>query len=662
MTELLQQLLDWISLHPVWAGIVIFIVAMSESLAVIGILVPGAALMIGFGALISAGQLHFWPTCGWAIAGAIAGDGASFLLGHHYREQLTQFWPFNKHPQSLERGITFFHRYGGKSVAIGRFVGPTRAIIPMVAGMMGMPPGRFIIANVISALAWAPLYLLPGMVLGASLGLASEVAVRLVILLLLLVVLTWLLIWSIKHLFLLLHPHASTWVQAAFKWSLGHPKLKEIAAALADPQHPEAKGLAILATLLIVATGFSALTLTTALTSNGLGIDQTILQGIQSLRTPWADHLMIHFTRLADTPVIATLALGVLIFLVWQQHRRTIGYWLAAVGFGFLTSIILKYSIQLPRPDIGISGLSPYSFPSSHTLRATVIFGFLSVMIARAITPLHRWLPYSLAALLILLVALSRLYLGVHWFSDVIASLSLGLVWITLLGIAYHRHTAIITHWRSLTLCSITLLIITVSLQTWNSHDSDAALYTPTYKKHFIDTSEWWNQGWQKQPAFRHDIRSKHNHPLYLQYAGTLEGLKTTLIQKDWEPIQSLDWHDLLKLLSPSLPLEALPVFPQVHDGRHESLALIKSISKDKRLVLRLWKSNTVLMPSQTKLWVGNVTYQQSAHTLTLLNYAETSPDFNAPIEILRADITTLPYKVATPYLLLMEKKPSVIN
>jgi len=661
MTELLQQLLDWISLHPLWAGIVIFLVAMGESLAVIGMLIPGAAMMISFGTLISTGTLGFWSTCGWAVAGAIAGDGLSFLLGHHYREQLTRLWPFNKHPQSLERGITFFQRYGGKSVVIGRFVGPTRAIIPMVAGMMGMPANRFIFANIISALVWAPLYLLPGMVLGASLGLASEVAVRLVILLLLLVVLIWLLIWGIKRLFLFLHPRATNWVQAALRWSQQHPKLKGLATALADPQHPEARGLAILATLLVFSTGLSALILTAALTQHGLGIDQALLQATQSLRTPWADQLMIHLTRLADAPVMATLALGLLAFLLWQRQWHTAGYWLAAVGFGFLASLILKYSLQLPRPDIGLSGLGPYGFPSGHTLRATVIFGFLSVVIARAITPLHRWLPYGLAALLVLLVALSRLYLGAHWFSDVMASLSLGLAWVTLLGIAYHRHTAVVTHWRSLTLCSITLLALTTGLQAWNNHEADIALYTPAHKKQLIHTSEWWSQEWQKQPAFRHDIRGRHNHPLYLQYAGTLEWLKIKLMEKGWRQADELQWDDILKLLSPSLPLQALPVLPQVHDGRHESLAMIKPIPDDGRLVLRLWSSNTVLMPGQKSLWVGSVTRQQQADALALLHYAKTSADFDTPMEILRADTTDLPHKAADPSLLLMEE-PSKTN
>ena len=124
MTEYLHQLLEWVSLHPVWAGIAVFLVAMSESLAIVGVLVPGVVLMFGFGAMISVGTLAFWPTFAWAVAGAIAGDGLSFFLGRHFQERLTSLWPFNKHPKSLERGITFFQRYGGKSVALGRFFGP----------------------------------------------------------------------------------------------------------------------------------------------------------------------------------------------------------------------------------------------------------------------------------------------------------------------------------------------------------------------------------------------------------------------------------------------------------------------------------------------------------------------------------------------------------
>ncbi len=243
MTELLQQILAWVSLHPGWSYSVIFLVAMAESLAIVGLIVPGVVIMFGIGALIASGAIAFWPAMGWAVVGAVAGDGLSFWLGRHYQERLSAIWPFTRYPESIHQGKRFFEKYGGKSVALGRFFGPIRAVIPLVAGMMGMTPLRFLFANVLSALAWAPLYLLPGMVFGASMELASEVAMRLVILLLILLFVLWLAYHVTRGLFRRLHPHTSQWVQGLLNWGKAHPMMGEIANALADPHHPETRGL-----------------------------------------------------------------------------------------------------------------------------------------------------------------------------------------------------------------------------------------------------------------------------------------------------------------------------------------------------------------------------------------------------------------------------------
>jgi undecaprenyl-diphosphatase len=204
MSELFGPLLTWIGENPFWAGIAVFAVAFSESVAVFGLLVPGVVAMFGFGALIATGTLEFLPVFWWAVAGAVAGDGLSFWLGHHYQEGLSRLWPFSRYPETLHRGIGFFEKYGGKSVAIGRFFGPVRAIIPLVAGMLGMSPWRFFIANLSSALVWAPIYLLPGIVFGASLELASEIAFRLVVLMLMVLVLGWGLFKLVHTLFRLI--------------------------------------------------------------------------------------------------------------------------------------------------------------------------------------------------------------------------------------------------------------------------------------------------------------------------------------------------------------------------------------------------------------------------------------------------------------------------
>ncbi len=420
-----------------WSGAVIFLVAMTESLAVVGLLVPGVVIMFGIGALIAAGAINFWSAMAWAVAGAVAGDGLSFWLGRHYQQQLTTLWPFSRHPKSLQQGIVFFNRYGGKSVAIGRFFGPVRAIIPLVAGMMGMTPGRFVAANILSALVWAPAYLLPGMVFGASLELASEVALRLVILILLLALLIWLGLLLSKWIFRLLQPHTSAWVAATLRWSRLHPKSSEIASALSDPNHPEARGLSIFAFLLLAATGAFVLLFTTVIEGSHIeAVNQGVLQVLQSIRTPWSDHLMIYLTRLADSWVTLSLIIAVLLFLIWRGHRRTVLYWLAAVIFSLVAGPLLKMGLQIPRPEVVTLAPDSYAFPSGHTLKAVVIYGFLAVIVARPLSLRWRWLPYGLAVLVTVAVALSRLYLGVHWLSDVLGSIALGLAWVAALAMA----------------------------------------------------------------------------------------------------------------------------------------------------------------------------------------------------------------------------------
>jgi membrane protein DedA with SNARE-associated domain len=157
-----QGVQEWIIDNPNWAGMAVFTISMCESLAVIGLFIPGIIAMSIIGGLVSADILAIVPTLLWAIGGAIAGDGISYYIGHHFRDHLPLYWPFRRFPQWLERGKSFFIAHGSKSIVIGRFVGPVRPFIPVVAGMMGMKPRTFLMANIFSAIIWAPIYMLPG--------------------------------------------------------------------------------------------------------------------------------------------------------------------------------------------------------------------------------------------------------------------------------------------------------------------------------------------------------------------------------------------------------------------------------------------------------------------------------------------------------------------
>ena len=194
----LQPLLDWIQNHPGLAGLAVFAIAALESLAVVGIFVPGVVFMLGIGALVGLGVLDLTATVLWTAAGAVVGDGLSYWLGRHFDKRLRSIWPFTKHPELIPRGERFFHKHGGKSVLFGRFIGPIRPIIPAIAGIMHMNPYHFYFVNVLSAIAWAPVVLLPGVVFGSSLHLAMEVAVRLVVIIILMLAIAWMVVVGLR--------------------------------------------------------------------------------------------------------------------------------------------------------------------------------------------------------------------------------------------------------------------------------------------------------------------------------------------------------------------------------------------------------------------------------------------------------------------------------
>ena len=142
MESHLQSLIAYFSAHPHIALGAVFAAALLEALAVIGTVIPGSSIVFAGGVLIGLGALDPWLTAALAVAGAILGDGISYSLGRHYHEQIRSVWPMKRYPRLFDRGQAYFEKNGGKSVFLGRFLGPVRAIVPVVAGMSNMPPAK----------------------------------------------------------------------------------------------------------------------------------------------------------------------------------------------------------------------------------------------------------------------------------------------------------------------------------------------------------------------------------------------------------------------------------------------------------------------------------------------------------------------------------------
>jgi len=159
---LTHAVLGWMQQHQAWAPPVVFVLAFGESLALISLLLPATVILIAASGLIGAAGLPFWPIWAAAVAGAAIGDAVSYWLAYHFQESIGRMWPLSRHPDLLPRGHEFFRRWGAGSVFLGRFFGPLRAVVPLVAGICGMSQIPFQIANIASALVWATGILAPG--------------------------------------------------------------------------------------------------------------------------------------------------------------------------------------------------------------------------------------------------------------------------------------------------------------------------------------------------------------------------------------------------------------------------------------------------------------------------------------------------------------------
>jgi undecaprenyl-diphosphatase len=633
--------MEWVQAHPNWAGLVVLVVSALESFLVVGLFVPGTVVMFGIGAMVAAGSMELISTLIWAAVGAVIGDGTSYFIGRYYHQRLRVMWPFRKYPAMISRGVDFFHQHGGKSIVMARFVGPVRPLVPAVAGMLDMPAGRFFLVNVISALVWAPAYILPGVLFGASLGLAAEIAGRLALLLIILLALLWFSWWLMRRLTRTLQPHAQALQLGVLDWSRRHRYIQPLAAALLDPEHPEAKGMTVLSGLLVLAS-WTFLVIPQHMAPDNLlaNLDLYLFNRLQGLRSPLGDQLMVATTTIGDGWVLYSFTALLSVWLVWSKHWRAAVHWLVTVAcVGLLTDALKRYT-AVERPPLLDGSALGYAFPSGHASLSVAVFGFLAVVMARELRSNWHWIPYSVAVFLVVAIGFSRLYLGAHWLSDVLAGWSLGLAWVALMGIAYRQHPAPTLSVKVLAPVSLAALSTIVVLHSTQQRDWHMALYQPEAEQAvLLRRSEWIEDAWRALPAYRDDLEARHIHPLNLQWLGRKHDIETLLQSRGWHSVHDLELAAISELFNSDATIDKLPVLPQVHQGAAQQMLLVRSLADDpRRLALRLWKTRYRMDEQQTTLWVGNVSYLYLENSFKLLRFLRTDPDFTDPLAILAGE------------------------
>ncbi|MYN14696.1 hypothetical protein GSY71_16270 [Pusillimonas sp. TS35] len=166
MDQYLPPLLTFIQDNHAYAGPILALLCLGESLLIIGLLIPASVVMLVMGGLVGGGMVEPVPVLLWGMAGAIVGDAISYFIGLWLGPTLLNKWPLKHQRRAVARARLLFMKHGAKAVFVGRFMGPLRAVAPTVAGMLKMRHLRFQLANIASAVAWLPIMLLPGYLTG----------------------------------------------------------------------------------------------------------------------------------------------------------------------------------------------------------------------------------------------------------------------------------------------------------------------------------------------------------------------------------------------------------------------------------------------------------------------------------------------------------------
>ncbi|SHH07922.1 phosphatase PAP2 family protein [Massilia sp. CF038] len=215
-----------------------------------------------------------------------------------------------------------------------------------------------------------------------------------------------------------------------------YPRLHRHLAARLNPDEQFGLHLTVGVILLVIAAVLFALIANNVVANAEIThIDQALAQWFhQFARSPWTP-LVLAFTNWNHPIGILLMALVLACVLHWRREP----YWLLAlvlaVPGGLILNVLLKYTFQRVRPSFEepLVSLATFSFPSGHTSGATVLYGFLAAWLVCSVRSRVLQVAVMLAALtMVVLVGFSRLYLGAHFMSDVLAAMALGSAWLAI--------------------------------------------------------------------------------------------------------------------------------------------------------------------------------------------------------------------------------------
>ena len=426
-----------------WTYALVGVMAFLETGAFVGLVAPGETVVIAGGVIAGQGTIELLPLIGLVWVCAILGDTTSFYIGRRLgRGFLEKHGPRVKIThERLEQVESYFDRHGGKTILIGRFIGLVRALAPFIAGSSGLAYRRFIPYSIVGTGLWASIFCVLGFVFWRSFDRVAKIAGQAVVgfgitvAVIVGVVVVYRRRAEIKE-WLLSHQRDPL-VRPLF--AVGRPLYRRVIGPLWERIAPQVRFL-----WNRVTPGDLGLELTTALAVAGIGLfvfllyvfelsgdlnptplDTETLDLADRLYNEVAVDIAKVVTELGALPVVIGLVLATSILLATRRRWAEIMVLVGGLALIYATVQVTKSALDRPRPADPLIDTSLASFPSGHAAYATAWI-VVALVLTRRLGLITNAAVLLGTVAIVAVVGLSRIYLRVHYWSDVAAGWGLG--------------------------------------------------------------------------------------------------------------------------------------------------------------------------------------------------------------------------------------------
>lgn len=663
--------------YPAAVYVIVFVAAFLESFAFVGIFIPGTVIVIASGFIAENWPLLVDVRGVFMLSGlgAFFGSVASYLIGRYFGPPLfAEQGVFKNRRNLFIRAQKYFASRGGKSVLTGHFLGPIRSLVSLVAGMTEMPYLSFIPYTIIGVGLWTFLYAGVGYIFGASWEAVQLWGTRLTIFIFGFIGVL-LLNWFLGRFLI----HYERQVRLFF-WSIGrsigralqeneyisaftsrHPRLMSFVGERLSPYHVFGLALTLGLTLAVIIGGYF-IDLVLAMMHQGslAALDQRILALVSFIHDPIVNKIMIYVTHINGVPLIGfVVVLSLFLILLRRQIFRAVVL-VSGLIITYELHLVLKFIFDRPRPEPSqaLLTLTDASFPSGHAALSMTFFGYLAYIILGEVLSWRTKILVILGSVFaIATVGFSRIFLGVHWPSDVLGGYLLGawslVIMITTVRLWETAHPHFVEalsrgrRWLNIIVIAIAVIFSIagyvgyVKFHPLNTVVVDSVEILPRQVVSVIDASIL-----NLTPKTTEMLNGQTQAPITLVIVGSRAQLEKTFTQAGWSVADPINLNTIWQTIKTSLADESYktaPLSPSFYGGRVQDISVEKETEADsvrERHHARFWLAPVTLRDGRG-VWVGTASFDKGIALSPVLKFPThiISPDIDSERDFIKDDL-----------------------